>query len=125
MFKDFSDWHSKKRLIHEQEIWWVAIGCNVRFEEDGKGEEYARPVLILRKFNQYLFYGVPLSTTSKRGPYYCEFTYKDGVKSAALLSQMRAFDANRLLRKDGVINDKDYQTVQERLAAIICRKAQK
>jgi len=72
--KDYAGWHAKKSLIngnnskplfYEREVWWVAIGHNVGNEEDGKGRDFARPVLIIRKFNKSLFYGLPLSTAIK------------------------------------------------------------
>ena len=58
--KDYGGWHVAKlainylvsvRYFYEREVWWTAIGHNVGNEEDGKGAKYARPVLVLRKFN--------------------------------------------------------------------------
>jgi mRNA interferase MazF len=48
-------------LFKERDIWWVSIGVNVGFEEDGKHEKFLRPVLILKKFNKELFLGIPNS----------------------------------------------------------------
>jgi mRNA interferase MazF len=86
MAKDFSGWLLKKQgrdarpsgppYCNEREIWWAAIGLNIGFEEDGKGAEYARPVLVVRKFGGGLFYALPLSTTERRGPFYHPFEYK-------------------------------------------------
>jgi mRNA interferase MazF len=134
--KDYTQWHKIKSEInneskvapiyfYEKEVWWTSIGQNVRFEEDGKGEEFLRPVLILRKFNQFFYLGVPLSTTDKRHKYYYPFTYKDDITSVALLSQLRAFDAKRLIRKDGTIHDKDYKAIQNKLTQIINEIARK
>jgi hypothetical protein len=64
MKKDFWKWHSKKEEIdekdtriffHEREIWFAHLGANVGFEQDGKGENFGRPVLIFRKFNPKCF----------------------------------------------------------------------
>lgn len=85
--KDYLIWHGVKTQLnneskpsspyfYEKEIWWTSIGQNIRCEEDGKGERFLRPVLILRKFNQSFYLGVPLSTTKKRGMYYYAFIYK-------------------------------------------------
>lgn len=90
-----------------REIWWMNIGLNVGFEKDGKGDLYTRPVLVLRVFNRQLFWGVPLSSQHKDGKYYYTFEYGK-YKSTALLSQMRAFDSKRLLRKFGEIDQEDY-----------------
>ena len=126
--KDFAGWEAVKRkrdadttpppYFHEREVWWVALGINIGFEEDGKGPEYARPVLIARKFNARFFYGVPLSTTDKRGVFYYPFSYKPERTSVALLSQARALDARRLIRKDGMAPHPDFAAICEGVAAL-------
>lgn len=135
--KDFQEWHkvkttinnqppSKKPYFYEKEIWWVNVGLNVGFEEDGKGETYMRPVLILRKFNQYMFWGIPLSTTPHRGRYHHPFTIDDKkTESVAILSQLKNFDSNRLFSKQGVIKDKDYEEIQKRVSEIVSQKSQR
>lgn len=134
MKKDFQRWHFEKarindqeitRYFYEKEIWWIAIGHNVRHEEDGKSMSFSRPVLIFRKFNRFIFFGIPLSTTKNRGKYYYPFTYKDNVESVALLSQLRVFDSNRLIRKDGNVKDKDYLAIQRKLSEIVNEEPRK
>src|SRR5258708_31079247 len=119
--KDFAGWMGIKkdlqavtnpRFCKELEIWWVAIGHNVGDEEDGKGPYYTRPVLVLRKFNQNLFWGIPLTTTARRGEYYVHFRYKRHINSAAILSQLRLFDAKRLLGQDGIIDELAFARIQ-------------
>lgn len=44
--KDFDSWNQKKKIVNnkehlsplfkERDIWWLSIGINVGFEEDGK-----------------------------------------------------------------------------------------
>jgi mRNA interferase MazF len=125
--KDFGVWHDRKvRLnssgrpphFYEREVWWVAIGHNIGDEEDGKGYNFARPVLIMRKFNKSLFYGLLLSTTAKRGRYYSEVTIK-GSKNAVLLSHLRDYDAKRLVNKLTVVSKDEYAIVQKALIAIL------
>ena len=38
---------------------------------------YNRPVLIVRKFNPHIFFGVPLTTKIKQNPYYLPMRFKD------------------------------------------------
>ena len=130
--KDFDGWNIKKAdldsrtnsiYFHEREIWWTSIGHNVGSEEDGKSDQYSRPVLIFRKFNANFFYGIPLSTTEKRGQYYFPFTNSMGTTSVALLSHMRDYSAKRLLTKYAVMNTGDYKKLQEAMQAIITREA--
>ena len=125
--KDYVAWHAKKTLLndsvsgayfYEREVWWVAIGQNVGDEEDGKGYNFARPVLIMRKFNRSLFYGLPLSSADKRGKYYYPLTIRS-KKNVVLLSHMRDYDAKRLLNKLGVINATDYAWIQLALIKLL------
>ncbi len=128
--KDYWGWTARKirlndrrrnsRLyFYEREVWWTAIGHNVGDEEDGKGYNFARPVVIIKKFNKNLFYGIPLSTASKHNRYYQALTVK-GHQRSALLSHMRDYDAKRLINKLGDINEAEY--LQLLLAIILLLK---
>jgi mRNA interferase MazF len=86
----------------ERDLWHASIGENIGFEEDGKGKTFDRPVLILRAFNKQFCCVVPLSTTGKRGKFYCSFDGGTGKVSVALLSQIRTIDTSRLRHKIGV-----------------------
>ena len=122
--KRFRAWHKLKVKINlisslpagykERDIWWVSVGHNVGVEEDGKGLNFNRPVLIVKGFNKYLFWGIPLSTTKKSGKYYHQFVV-NGVVSTALLSQLRVFDTRRLMSKYGMIGIKDFNSVKKSL----------
>ncbi len=125
--KDYGGWHSRKiainsldhlRYFYEREIWWVALGHNIGVEEDGKFPNFARPVLVLRKFSQSLFYGLPLSTTKKTGKYYYA-TQTLGVEDKVLLTHMRALDAKRLINKIGVLNRDDFNAIRDQVRNIL------
>ena len=124
----FDTWNIKKKSIDknahypqfkEREIFHARIGHNVGFEQNGKNADFARPVLILKKFNPYIFWGIPLSTSQKEGKYYFRFNFRDDFQSNALLSQIRLFDGKRLLNKIGVISKPDFQLLQEKLADLM------
>lgn len=129
MNKDYRVWMPVKSEINnnekyprgykEREIWLCSVGENIGFEEDGKNESFSRPVLILRVFNKNFCHIVPLSKTEKRGKYYYPFDGKTGKVSVALLSQSKAIDASRLLRKIGVTNKKDFDYIKEKLKEIL------
>ena len=59
---------SERVYFHEGDIWWVRLGVNVGFEIDGKHKQFARPVIVLKKYNQYSFLALPLSTGTARQP---------------------------------------------------------
>lgn len=129
--KDFEGWYFQKLLVqagevqryfYEREVWWTVIGSNIGFEEDGKGKEFIRPVIILRKYNEHFFLGIPTSSVAKTGRYYYAFETSPGYVTA-LLSQIRAFDSRRLLRKDGMVSGWDYSMIRLRLIAELSRNS--
>lgn len=112
--KDFRTWFGKKEKIdmketrvffHEREIWFAHLGTNVGFEQDGKGDNFGRPIIVFRKFNKEVFWGVPLTTREKGGKFYLPIDLGDGLPRKAILSQLRLFDAKRLYQKIGVIDE--------------------
>lgn len=126
--RDYEKWHKIKASINlrqasslgykERDIWWVYLGQNVGDEEDGKGEYFSRPVLVLKGFSSHLLWGIPLSTTSRRGKYYHSFEF-NGKTSVALLSQMRTIDTNRLISKVGMIGPDDYTEIKGAIMKLI------
>jgi mRNA interferase MazF len=130
--KDFKAWHIKKSQIdsskykdvyfYEREIWWITLGHNVGYEQDGKSKIFTRPVLIMRKFNKYLFWAVPLTSVNKQGKYYIKAKYREDVDSIAILSQLRTFDVKRLVDKDGILDERQFEQIQQQLAKIIKNK---
>ncbi|MEK7069101.1 MAG: type II toxin-antitoxin system PemK/MazF family toxin [Patescibacteria group bacterium] len=119
--KEFDRWNGKKKVVHtadtsdvyfyEREVWWVYLGANVGFEQDGTGEEFERPVLIIKKFNPNVFIGVPLSTTEKTGKYYFSIGEVESKHATAILSQIRLLDAKRLINRAGIIDSNTFDAL--------------
>jgi len=70
----FDDWNTLKKELQEKqsrirfkeaEIWWVSIGQNIKSESYGKGENYRRPILVLRKLSADTCICIPLSSQKK------------------------------------------------------------
>lgn len=88
MDKDFKTWHTKKSNIqnnthvrvyfNEREIWWCSLGANIGYEQDGKGDDFMRPVIILKQFNKEVCWAIPLTTQIKNGRYYFPIDLSDG-----------------------------------------------
>ena len=126
--KRFRAWAKLKRKIQdrtdipagykEREIWWVSLGHNVGVEEDGKNQDFDRPVLIVKGFSKYQFWAVPLSTTDKEGRYYHKIVV-NGIVSNVLLSQLRVLDTRRFIRKYGMLNQKDFAQIKHKLIAFL------
>lgn len=78
MEKDFEAWHIVKKNVHEafmarpagykeRDVWWVCLGHNIGFEEDGKGQNFSRPVLVIKGFNKQMFWAYHSRLRIKRG----------------------------------------------------------
>jgi len=127
MEKDFWTWHSKKEKVdkketrvffHEREIWFCHLGTNVGFEQDGKGENFGRPVIVFRKFNKEVFWGIPLTTREKGGKFYFPITMGDDEPRKAILSQLRLLDAKRLYQKISTIDFKTCKNLEEAIVKL-------
>jgi mRNA interferase MazF len=99
-------------LVHEGDVWWCAIGENVGVEIDGKGSNFVRPVVILRKVNQHSFIGIPLSTRPRGGVWHTSFMHY-GVRQTALLAQIRMFSCKRLHNRMGQLDSAEYIKLKE------------
>ena len=105
--KQFNRWHIQKEFIdnnkkaprfHEREIWWASIDLNIGDEEDGKNDQFERPVLVIKKFNLEIAWVIPMSTKLKDNPYYFLTYDKDNNGFSLMLSQMRVISTKRLTR---------------------------
>lgn len=125
--KDFINWHKiknnidqKEKRIHFQirDVLFCSIGENIGFEQDGRGEDFLRPVVVIKKFNNEIFWGVPLTHTDKKGKYYFSFNLNED-KSVAILSQIRLFDAKRIKYKIGMICEEDFSILKDKIKQLI------
>ena len=98
-------------IVHEREIWWCNVGYNIGYEVYGKGSEYQRPVLIVKKFNNRMVFAVPLSTQVRPSPYRIPFVFQ-GVERVALLNQVRCFDTKRFTKSMGVLPTDDFELIK-------------
>ncbi len=131
--KDFDGWlpikkHTNDRdaipTFKQREIWWCSTGINIGVEVDGKNHHFERPVLIIRKFNRRLFWGVPLSTQIKTFPHYVTIEFKatketEPKERSFIISQMRAFDSLRLRRPLGKLTDQQFERLLEEIRNVL------
>jgi mRNA interferase MazF len=129
MQKDFKAWTPEKEKLnnnensrpgfHEREIWYCHLGENIGFEQDGKGDKFLRPIIILRKFNNQILWAIPLTSTVKKSPYYFAVSFGDNTKSSAILSQIRLIDAKRLAYTIGEISKEEFEELKKKLKDLI------
>ncbi len=117
----FDQWIGKKKELNfkkgalnfkEREIFWCALGHNIGDEENEKNLVFSRPVLILKKFNKNLFWGITLTTKIKDNPYYIKFSFKD-MDQSAMITHLRLFDSKRLCNKLSQLNLSDFIRIKD------------
>ena len=118
--KDFTLWNQVKAELEERnipvdfrerEIWFCSLGLNLGHEQDGKHERSLRPVIVVKKFNNDIFWGVPLSHVQKTGLYYHPIVW-DNNNSSAIISQLRLLDQKRLFRKIGIVSREEFMDIK-------------
>jgi mRNA interferase MazF len=122
MQKDFDRWNKEKSklnafpplfLFKEREVWFSHLGLNIGHEQDGDAEKFLRPVIILKKFSDETFFGVPLTRTPRFGKEYFTIINDHGVRFA-MLSQGRALDARSLKYCSAVMSEREFESLKLR-----------
>ena len=130
MKKNFLSWFQIKPKLHEnassdlyfyeRDVFYAHLGINIGFEQDGKGENFERPIVVLKKFNAHCMLIVPLTTKEKKGRFYFPFQIKgQKKKSYAILSQVRLIDGKRFINKIGRIEKKTLIELKKAIKQII------
>lgn len=110
MEKDFDGWNELKQRLNaaeepvyfrDGEIWWAHLGANIGYKIDGKSASFARPVIVLRKYNKHSFLALPLTTNPKPVAWKLPIGPIAGKPAFAVLSQLRNLDSRRLYQKVG------------------------
>jgi mRNA interferase MazF len=124
--KDFDTWNVKKknteleesRLYTTREIWWCRLGLNIGFEQDGSGEEFLRPCVIVRGFGPRVCMVVPLTTSQNKHPLRIPLGDVDGKGASALLSQIRSIDTRRLVEKIGFLDKEKFEELRKNVRSL-------
>jgi len=96
----------------------VNLGVNIDFEMDGKGKEYTRPVIVVKKYNQYSFLAIPLSTSKKINKYHIPIGMVANKEAVANVSQMRNIDSKRLVKKIGHMARELFQEIKKKAGLV-------
>jgi mRNA interferase MazF len=129
----FDEWSILKKCIsvksslgkyHEREIWWCSLGKNIGNEQDGKNNNFERPVLVLKKWNKDFFIGIPMTTKNKVKSkdekfYYKYFSDEENQGSYFMLTQVRVFISKRLVRKLNFVREFVFVDLKKHLSKIL------
>lgn len=124
MKKDFDEWNRVKKITHEKEkprfytvreVWWCSFGVNVGTEQDGKGERFLRPCVIVCAFGPNACLVVPLTTSDKEHFLRVSVGIVQGKSARANISQMRIVDTRRLVEKAGFLKKDLFLELKKRI----------
>ncbi|MDQ3014643.1 MAG: type II toxin-antitoxin system PemK/MazF family toxin [bacterium] len=120
----FDIWNIQKKKINvkptnlfpqEKEVWMCVFGKNIGFEQNGSDNHFTRPGLVIKKFNNQMFWVLPLSTKQKDLDFYFNFTDQNNLKVSLILAQLRLLSIKRFKRKMYKIDDDVFEAVKLKL----------
>lgn len=124
--KDFDQWNELKKKIDAEtikvmpfpragEVWICAMGRNIGYEQNGSGDSFSRPVLVVKKFNNQMFWVVALSSKQKKFDFYYNFTDPYRQKAALILAQLKLVSIKRLKRMMYELPRLEFKTIKKKL----------
>ncbi len=127
VLEKFDEWNEEKKYTEsqqnrtsfkERDIFYIKAGKNIGFEQNGKWEKFARPFVVVRKFNNQIFWWVPLTTKKKEWQYYYSF-FCENIEQTAIISQLKLVDAKRMLDKIGMIPQADFNLLKQKIKNLL------
>jgi mRNA interferase MazF len=130
MHKNFDYWNDLKKEIDkteivpekfpkEREVWMSSLGQNIGYEQNGSGNNFIRPVLVIKKFNNQMFWIVPLTTKQKEFDFYFNYADPNNQEVSAILAQIRLVSVKRFNRKMYEISNEIYIKIKENIKSFL------
>lgn len=120
----YDKWNEKKKaiknidiFIRERDIWWCKIGKNVG--QDGVGDNFSRPVLILKKLDGKTCIILPLTTQENIGTWFYGLENVNNRKNWVMLNQVKLISINRLYYYIGYIDVEDFTKIKKQLTLLL------
>ncbi len=130
--KNFDEWNSKKKardisnykppLVNEGDVWWASIGLNIGSEIDGKGSDFTRPVLILKKISKTFFLIAPTTSKEKsNNDWYVKVSHGQNYNYVSI-NQVKTIDYRRLWNRFYQLDTHDFEKVSNKFKDFISVK---
>ena len=128
--KDFDSWNELKKKIEDEkndpdkfpkegEVWMSSLGRNIGYEQNGSGDNFSSPILIIKKFNNHMFWAISLSTKQKDFDFYFNYTDPNNQKVSAILAQMKLVSVKRLKRKLYDVPNELFDEIKQKLKSFL------
>ncbi len=126
MNKNFDEWNEKKKKIDYDkrapvklgEVYWCNLGINIGVEQDGRGDNFQRPVIVIKKFSGQIILVAPLTTQLHKGDWYFDVNIF-GIRQQVILNQIRPVDTKRLTKGIGEIYLKEVKKILDAYIKLI------
>ncbi len=105
--------------VKERDVVFLKLGKNVGHEQDGTGKNFLRPVVVIKKFNNRFFWGVPLTTQQKDNAYYYALISYHKHPGWAILSQGKTFDVMRIQHKIGIVSKVEFIALKKAISSVL------
>jgi len=124
----YNKWNTLKNEINfrninffpkEREVWVCTLGKNVGYEQNGSGDEFIRPCMVLKKFNNKMFWVIPLSSKQKEYDFYFNFMDREYKKVSLIISQLRLISVNRFNRRMYELDLEIYNKVKNKVKNLL------
>ena len=126
--KDFDNWIIVKKKTEKRSrinaykysVFWCAFGENVGSEISGKGNNFLRPVVVLKKFGDRCVLVAPLTSNlnENKNNILIKIEGEDFFKNV-LVSQMRVVDSKRLYDYMGKIKEEFRQMIKDSFNKVV------
>ena len=129
MRRMYNQWNIKKQDLQKMnvkdwiyfnkgDVWWCALGLNLGSETFGKGRDFCRPILIIKRLSSELCIGLPLTSNKKEGTWFTKISLKNESRWV-MLHQIRMIHKKRFQRKIGRISEGDFKRTKEKLETLL------
>lgn len=130
MKNEFDKWNTEKQKLDAEEyskenfpqigeVWMSVIGKNIGYEQNGTGDNFSRPVAIVSRFNNKMFWVAPLSTKQKEFDFYYNFLDPNNQKVSIIIAQLKLVSLKRLKRKMYDLSEKDFNATLQRIKSFL------
>lgn len=124
--KNFDEWNETKKKVNFKdrapvrlgEIYWCNLGLNIGVEQDGREDNFQRPVIIIKKFSDQIVLVAPLTTKIHKGDWYFDIDIL-GVKQQVILNQIKPIDTKRLTKGIGEISENELNKIIDAFIKLI------
>ncbi len=124
---DFDLWNERKKKLHfenkevvfkEGEIWWCSWGLNVGEEVFGKGKDFQRPAVVLKKLSRASCIVLPITAQPRGGSWYHPIN-PQGRPRWVMMHQIKFVSGNRLYRRQFTLSPLEFSKLKESEASLL------